>query len=232
MRDGPASPGVISAQNARQVVSGVETATARGPVLLDGRGGQLASPQRRLLMSQVDSVVLQPAPHHHLVPISALRTDLGNDVARADLVALADRATEAVCEWLRRPTLARELVLETHCIATMGRDTLRLLRRPADVFGVSTGGVALHPRCFAVDRDRGEIMQLGRGGGSVAWWRPREPIVIRYAGGYVLPPDVGADLPQAIAHAARQIAIALWHRPDRDPTPAVAPLLGPYRARP
>ena len=154
--------------------------------------------------------VTSPAASTALTTLAAVKADLGaaaTGVADAALESLIGEAASAVAGFCHR-VLARETVSET--FRRTGRrqpEALTLARCPvASVATVTEDGAALATDEWELDAENGFLYRLADD--ERAWWSGTK-IVVAYAGGWLLPGDPSADLPEAISRACL-ITVATW----------------------
>jgi hypothetical protein len=154
--------------------------------------------------------VTTPAASTALTTLAAVQAELGSaatGVADAVLEGLIADASSAIADFCRR-VLGRETVLET--FRRTGRrqpEALALARCPvASIATVTEDGTALATDGWELDAEKGFLYRLTDDERS--WWTGTK-IAVAYAGGWLLPEDPSADLPESIRRACL-ITVATW----------------------
>jgi hypothetical protein len=158
--------------------------------------------------------VLTPATNFKLTTIEAVKSELGivgtaEDAWIADAI---DRASDTITRFCNC-VLTREVLQET-IVLKRPTESLMLTRFPvviADVEVTVDGTGAL----TEVDGFSGLVYRLDASGNRICW--PAGRIVVIYGAGYILPADVGRDLPHDIERAAILVVKASYFSRQRDP---------------
>lgn len=175
--------------------------------------------------------VVTPASTTLLTTVGRVQAELGLTAGEdTDLLAgMIERASSAIARECRR-VFGRETVTET--LDGSGSRLLALSRTPiVSVASVTEDGVALAATEYAVeDAEAGALYRQdgwGRAGGYRMWGTeafssgyilPGSASTLRYAvtytGGYLLPPEAGANLPGAVEQACLETVKAWYEARD------------------
>lgn len=160
--------------------------------------------------------IVTPAETTDLTTLAAVKSELGlttadHDAQLADYISQVSTSVNSYCNRV----FARETVAETF------RPDCRLNHLVLSRFPVSAissiveNGVELVVSDYELDADLGIARRLVSD--SKSTW-PSGKIIVTYAGGYLLPGDVGRDLPEDIERAAIMLAAQAFSSAGIDAT--------------
>lgn len=167
-------------------------------------------------------------------PTSKLLTDV--ETVLAELSARSTSESRNIARWIKQASGAitryckrelakqtvteqfrpdRQTVITNMTIDSPTRHRLPLAMYPvASIASVTEDGTVLDPSLYEVDPETGLLLRLFND-------RPRQwmasKILVAYTGGYILPPDANADLPDEISDAAIQLVKLMRFGARRDP---------------
>jgi len=170
-----------------------------------------------------------------------LELDIKNDINN-DLLSARIASASSVIAGLCFPSLRRETVIETFYPDHYGEcaDRLTLDHSPVvSISSVTVDGTALTDAVIVDDvvtdlaewRLDGDKLRLRRQttAGRHSHWSFCTGIVVSYTGGYLLPGQVGRDLPYEIEDACVELVAAYWAARGRDPGLRAEENVGVYR---
>ena len=157
-----------------------------------------------------------------IVTAATVRALTTRDAVKGDL-GLSGSGDDA---WIDAQILAVSSAIEAFCGRTFARETVTetwrgfcqelviLDRAPvASITSVVEDGVTLAASDYELDAQKGLIYRLS--GDCRAWWRTQK-LVVTYAGGFLLPGQVGANLPADIERACRLAVVSAYEQRGRD----------------
>lgn len=166
-------------------------------------------------------------------PASALLTDVATVMAELGINASETRniarwikqASGAITRYCKRQLVQqsvteqfrpdRRVVITNMTIDSPTHIRLRLRMYPVtEIASVTEDGTVLDPSSYEVDPETGLLSRLY--GDMPRQWMAAK-ILVAYTGGYVLPPDPAADLPDEISDAAIQLVKLMRFGAKRDP---------------
>lgn len=154
-----------------------------------------------------------------LTTLATLKAELGITVSTYDtrlsgLIAQVSAAIETFCD----RSFARRTVTD---VFLQPKRTLYLSAWPVtSVTSVTESGTVLTTDDYVIDTDQGIIVPPvdGVGFGSPCGYNRYWPnLTVIYVAGYLLPADVGANLPADIERACLDLATRYYHGGSRDP---------------
>lgn len=160
--------------------------------------------------------VIAPATATALTTVEAVKAELdltgtANDAWLADAIA---RASDQIASWCGR-VFARETVLESFRLSRP-MPSLALSRwSVAAIAGVTEDGVALDAGAYEVSATDGILYRLNAKGRYLSW--PAVTAEVEYTAGWLLPGQVGRNLPGDIEQAAIDLVARAYHARGRDP---------------
>lgn len=166
-------------------------------------------------------------------PESTLLTDVATVMAELGINASETRniarwikqASGAITRYCKRQLVQqsvteqfrpdRRVVITNMTIDSPTHIRLRLRMYPVtEIASVTEDGTVLDPSSYEVDPETGLLSRLY--GDMPRQWMAAK-ILVAYTGGYVLPPDPAADLPDEISDAAIQLVKLMRFSARRDP---------------
>ena len=157
-----------------------------------------------------------------IVTAATVRALTTRDAVKGDL-SLSGSGDDA---WIDAQILAVSASIEAWCGRVFARETVAetwrnfcqemviLDRAPvASITTVIEDDVTLAASDYDLDAQKGVIYRLS--GDCRTWWRAQK-LVVTYAGGFLLPSQVGANLPADIERACRLAVVSAFQQRGRD----------------
>lgn len=151
------------------------------------------------------TTIITPPTQTALTTAEAVKAELGSQPASAlmRLPGLLEQASSLIVGYIGRE-IARATVKDSFYGHHFRRASLVLSRLPVvTVTSVTAEGAAQDMSTIDLDAHAGVLHAHGR------------TIEVTYTGGYLLPGQVGRDLPYSIERACIDTVLALWHRSGR-----------------